>query len=158
VYYGSIDALDAKPYRGEIVYNGEDDIHYPTLTVGQTLRLALKSRMPHKRLSGESRHQYVKRVLDTFLQMFGISHTINTKVGNESVRGVSGGERKRVSIAEVLAARATITAFDNSTRGLDASTALEYVKSIRILSDVSGCTNIVSIYQAGENIYELFDK
>lgn len=90
--------------------------------------------------------------------MFGIEHTANTKVGNEYIRGVSGGERKRISIAESLATSAALSSWDNSTRGLDSSTALDYVKSLRLLTDLMGRTNIVSLYQASDNIYDLFDK
>ena len=51
------------------------------------------------------------------MKMFGIPHTKYTKVGNEFVPGVSGGERKRVSIAETLASKSTVLCWDNSTRG-----------------------------------------
>lgn len=81
-----------------------------------------------------------------------------TLVGDEFVRGVSGGERKRVSIAEMLCTRARVQCWDNSTRGLDASTALDFVKSLRIMTDILGQTTFVTLYQAGEGIYELFDK
>ena len=46
----------------------------------------------------------------------------------------------------------------SSTRGLDASTAVEFVRALRISTDVFGMTNIVSIYQAGESLYQHFDK
>jgi ABC-type multidrug transport system ATPase subunit len=88
----------------------------------------------------------------------GISHTADTKVGNEYVRGVSGGERKRVSIIETLATRGSIFCWDNSTRGLDASSALEWTKAIRALTNELGLASIVTLYQAGNGIYELFDK
>jgi len=71
---------------------------------------------------------------------------------------VSGGERKRVSIAETLATKSTVVAWDNSTRGLDASTALDYANSLRVMTDVSNRTTLVTLYQAGEGIYELMDK
>ncbi len=58
------------------------------------------------------------------MSLFGLRHTLNTKVGNNVVRGVSGGERKRVSIAELMTTGAKIACHDNSTPGLDASTAL----------------------------------
>lgn len=74
------------------------------------------------------------------------------------MRGVSGGERKRVSIAETLATKSSVAAWDNSTRGLDASTALDYAKSLRIMTDISNRTTFVTLYQAGEGIYELMDK
>ena len=90
--------------------------------------------------------------------MLNISHTAQTLVGDAFVRGVSGGERKRVSIAEMMTTRARVQSWDNSTRGLDASTALDLVKSLRIMTDVLGQTTFVSLYQAGEGIYDLFDK
>lgn len=90
--------------------------------------------------------------------MFGMKHVLNTMVGNQFVRGVSGGERKRVSIIEALASRATINAWDNSTRGLDSSTAVDYIRSLRILTTLTQSTNIVTLYQAGEQIYKEFDK
>jgi ABC-type multidrug transport system ATPase subunit/ABC-type multidrug transport system permease subunit len=88
----------------------------------------------------------------------GITHTQNTKVGDEYVRGVSGGERKRVSIIETLATRASVFCWDNSTRGLDASTALEYIRAVRAITDIFGLASIVTLYQAGNGIYNLFDK
>ena len=48
--------------------------------------------------------------------------------------------------------------WDNSTRGLDASTAVDYVRSLRIITDLTGGTSIATLYQAGEGIYALFDK
>src|SRR5204863_7412528 len=53
---------------------------------------------------------------------------------------------------------ATVCSWDNSTRGLDASTALDYAKSLRILTDIYQVTTFVSLYQASENIYQQFDK
>jgi ATP-binding cassette subfamily G (WHITE) protein 2 (SNQ2) len=46
----------------------------------------------------------------------------------------------------------------SSTRGLDASTALEFVRALRIATDIGRVTTVVSIYQAGEQLYNLFDK
>jgi ABC-type multidrug transport system ATPase subunit len=58
------------------------------------------------------------------MAMLGLSHTINTRVGNDFVRGVSGGERKRVSIAEATLSGSPLQCWDNSTRGLDSANAL----------------------------------
>ncbi|KXH67275.1 ABC-2 type transporter [Colletotrichum salicis] len=153
VYYGVIPAEDQlERYRGEVVYCEEDDRHFPSLTVWQTLWFALKTKT-------RKREQWtIPLILDSLLQMFGIDHTKNTLVGDEHIRGVSGGERKRVSLAETLATRASVVCWDNSTRGLDASTALSFAKSLRVYTDVSGRTTLVTLYQAGESIYELMDK
>jgi ATP-binding cassette subfamily G (WHITE) protein 2 (PDR) len=73
-------------------------------------------------------------------------------------RGVSGGERKRVSIAENMLCGTPLQCWDNSTRGLDSSTALEFVKSLRVHADYLSSTPIVAIYQASQAIYDIFDK
>src|SRR5690349_952678 len=52
----------------------------------------------------------------------------------------------------------SICCWDNSTRGLDASTALEFVKSLRITSSVIGMTHVVAMYQASESMFNLADK
>ncbi|CAM9010933.1 unnamed protein product [Wickerhamomyces anomalus] len=147
-----------KKYKSDVIYNGELDIHYPHLTVDETFRFAIACKTPHTRINNASREQYVTAVRDLLATVFGLRHTYNTKVGNEFVRGVSGGERKRVSIAEALATKATVYCWDNATRGLDASTALEYAQAIRTSTNLSKSVAFITIYQAGENIYETFDK
>ncbi|KAK9369305.1 ABC-2 type transporter-domain-containing protein [Lipomyces kononenkoae] len=160
VTYDGIDAKTAaEQYHGEIIFNSEDDNHISTLTVAQTLRFALSLKTPAMRIHGETRTQFVDKLLNLYVKMFGIEHTLNTLVGGDAAaRGVSGGERKRVSIAEVLANRAAIVAFDNSTRGLDSSTAVDYIRSLRIMTDLMHSTTIVTLYQAGESLYREFDK
>ncbi|XXG97717.1 Flocculation suppression protein [Hypoxylon texense] len=161
VTYGGTDAKEmAKNFRGEIIYNPEDDLHYATLTVRNTLSFALRTRTPGKesRMEGESREDYVKEFLRVAAKLLWIEHTMDTKVGDEYVRGVSGGERKRVSIAEALITRASVQGWDNSSKGLDASTALEYVQSLRALTNMAHVSTAVSLYQAGESLYKLVDK
>lgn len=92
------------------------------------------------------------------MAVLGLSHTYNTKVGNDFVRGVSGGERKRVSVAEMLLAGSPFAAWDNSTRGLDSATALKFVKALRVASDMTGGAAAVAIYQASQSVYDCFDK
>lgn len=161
VTYGGTDAKTiGKKFRSEVLYNPEDDLHYATLKVKDTLRFALKTRTPGKnsRKEGESRKDYVKEFLRVISKLFWIEHTLDTKVGNEFVRGVSGGEKKRVSIAEAMITKASVQSWDNSTRGLDASSALEYVQSLRSLTNMANISTSVALYQAGESLYDLFDK
>lgn len=147
-----------KEYRGEVVYNQEVDKHFPHLTVGETLEFAAAARTPHHRVKGASRKQFVSHMTQVIMAVFGLSHTYNTKVGNDFVRGVSGGERKRVSIAEMALAGAPIACWDNCTRGLDAATALEFTKSLRMSSKLAGGCHVVAIYQASQAIFDIFDK
>ncbi|KAH6678280.1 ABC-2 type transporter-domain-containing protein [Halenospora varia] len=153
VSYGGIPAEEQmKNYRGEVNYNEEDDQHFPTLTVEQTLNFSLLNKTK-KHKKGD-----IPIIIGALLKIFGITHTRHTLVGDAFVRGVSGGERKRVSIAETLATKSTVVAWDNSTRGLDASTALDYANSLRVMTDISNRTTLVTLYQAGEGIYELMNK
>ncbi|KAL2760222.1 hypothetical protein ACRALDRAFT_2024250 [Sodiomyces alcalophilus JCM 7366] len=161
VTYGGTSAQDmAKQFRGEIIYNPEDDLHYATLSVKRTLQFALRTRTPgkHSRLEGETRKDYVREFMRVVTKLFWIEHTLDTKVGNEFIRGVSGGERKRVSIAEAMITRASVQGWDNSSKGLDASSALEYVRSIRAMTNMADVSTAVSLYQAGEPLFDLVDK
>ncbi|GMM37894.1 hypothetical protein DASC09_052190 [Saccharomycopsis crataegensis] len=145
-------------FKNYIIYNPELDDHFPTITVKETIDFALKTKTPETRIDGMTRSQYVNNMRDLWCTVFGLRHTYATNVGNDFVRGVSGGERKRVSIVEALSCDASIYAWDNATRGLDASTALEFSQAIRVATNMLKNSAFVAIYQAGENIYELFDK
>ncbi|KAH9218163.1 AtrD, ABC-transporter [Leptodontidium sp. 2 PMI_412] len=147
-----------RDFRGECIYQAEVDVHFPQLTVGQTLGFAAQARAPSNRLPGVSRELYAEHMRDVVMAVFRLTHTMNTKVGNDFIRGVSGGERKRVSIAEAALGGSPIQCWDNSTRGLDSATALEFVKTLRLATELSGATAIVAIYQASQSIYDLFDK
>lgn len=128
------------------------------LSVGDTLTFAARARAPRKVPGGVPKSLFTNHVRDVVMAMFGISHTINTRVGNEYVRGVSGGERKRVTISEATLAGAPLQCWDNSTRGLDSANAVEFCKSLRLQTELFSSTACVSIYQAPQSAYDLFDK
>ena len=120
----------------------------PTLTVAQTLAFALSTKTPGTkgRPPGMSSREYDAQAQEMLLKMLNISHVSDTLIGDEFVRGVSGGERKRVSIAEMMSTRAPVQCWDNPTRGLDASTAFDFVNNLRIMTDVFGQTTFVTLY------------
>lgn len=157
-YNGITQSQMMKEFKGEVIYNQEVDKHFPHLTVGETLEHAAALRTPEKRPANMSRDSIVKHVTQVVMAVYGLSHTYNTKVGNDFVRGVSGGERKRVSIAEMTLARCLLAAWDNSTRGLDSATALKFVETLRLTANLVGSAHAVAIYQASQAIYDLFDK
>ncbi|KAK8853503.1 hypothetical protein IAR55_004210 [Kwoniella newhampshirensis] len=167
VYYGSMESdKELKAFRSDVIFNSEEDLHDANLHVGHTLDFALRMNTPSpaarhpKEEGGEpmSAKEYIAKTKAHWLKAFGLEHTHDTKVGDQYTRGVSGGEKKRVSIAEVLTSRASIQCWDNATRGLDANTALGYAKVMRDLSDIERNATVVSLYQAGNGIYNLFDK
>lgn len=144
-----------KHFRGEAIYQAEVDVHFPQLTVGQTLEFAALARTPQNRPSGVSREQWALHVRDAVMAVFGLSDTINTMIGNDYIRGVSGGQRKRVTIAEAALSRSPLQCWDNSTRGLDAATALQFVKTLRLSTEIAGSTALVAMYQAPQSAYDV---
>ncbi|KAL6230685.1 hypothetical protein BDW75DRAFT_221990 [Aspergillus navahoensis] len=157
-YQGITPKQMSTQFRGEAIYTAEVDAHFPQLVVGDTLYFAALARTPRQIPGGMSRQEYAAHLRDVIMSTFGISHTINTKVGNDFVRGVSGGERKRVTIAEAALSYAPLQCWDNSTRGLDSANAVEFCKTLRTQGDIYGITSCVAIYQAPQAAYELFDK
>ncbi|CZR68838.1 probable ABC1 transport protein [Phialocephala subalpina] len=157
-YNGIPQKVMTSQFKGELVYNQEWDEHFPHLTVGQTLEFAAAARTPRTRLPKVTRADRIKQLVEVVMKVFGLSHACNTIVGNDYIRGVSGGERKRVSIAEMAISGAAISAWDNSTRGLDAATSLGFVRSLAILSALTQSSNAVAIYQASQAIFDQFNK
>lgn len=159
INYQGISANDMhKHFRGEAIYTAEVDVHFPNMTVGDTLAFAARARAPRHTPGDVDPWTYANHMRDVVMAMYGISHTINTRVGNDFVRGVSGGERKRVSIAEATLSQAPLQCWDNSTRGLDSANAIEFCKTLRMQTDLMGCTACVAIYQAPQAAYDVFDK
>jgi ATP-binding cassette subfamily G (WHITE) protein 2 (SNQ2) len=159
-YGGESAETMASRFRSEIMYNPEADLHYATLKVKDTLQFALQSRAPapHSRTDGETREDYVREFFQMATKVFWIEHTMETIVGNEFKRGVSGGEKKRVSIAEALVTKASTQCWDDPTRGLDSSAALEYVRILRSMTNTARMSTAVGLYQASEDMWDHFDK
>ncbi|CUM64242.1 uncharacterized protein PRCAT00001837001 [Priceomyces carsonii] len=157
----SYDGLSAKDvahrFRGDVVYSAETDVHFPQLSVGDTLEFAARLRTPQNR-GDVDRETYAKHMASVYMATYGLSHTRNTNVGNDYIRGVSGGERKRVSIAEASLCGANLQCWDNATRGLDAATALEFIRALKTSAAILEATPLIAIYQCSQDAYDLFDK
>lgn len=73
------------------------------------MKFALRNKIPNERPEAlADRKDYILEKRDDILDSLGIGHTKKTRVGNEFIRGVSGGERKRVSLAEVMAGQVCV--------------------------------------------------
>lgn len=143
-------------FRGEAIYVAETDVHFPSLTVGQTLEFAAKARAPRNyTFHGVTRHMYAQHMKDVIMAVFGLRHTVNTIVGNEFIKGISGGEKKRVSIAEAALSGSPLQCWDNCTRGLDSSNAIEFCKTLRLSTELLGASACVAIYQAPQSAYNV---
>lgn len=113
VHYDSFTSDDIEQhYRGDVQYCPEDDVHFPTLSVEETIRFSTGMRAPENRPANMTRQRYVEEVTDTMASTFGLQHVRKTCVGDAAIRGISGGEKKRVSLSESLSTRPVIGAWD----------------------------------------------
>ena len=135
-------------------------LHWSTADAfrARTRDFAASARVPAKQGRTGGRREYADALKNVLLAIFGLRSTVDTRVGDDYIRGISGGQRKRVSIAENMLTRARVICHDNATRGLDSSTSLEYVQALRVQSDITNITTIVSLYQCGQPLFEIFDK
>ncbi|KAI8960633.1 putative ABC multidrug transporter [Daldinia sp. FL1419] len=140
-------------FKGGCVYVAELDAHFPELTLGETLTFAAGTR------SIESA-QGAKPVAvgQNAAALFNLSTAFDTKIGNAIIRGLSGGEKRRTSLAEAFISGAQFQFWDNSTRGLDSATAIRCAELLRNSAKTLQSTVVMSIYQASESIYQKFDK
>ncbi|MCO4747211.1 MAG: ATP-binding cassette domain-containing protein [Proteobacteria bacterium] len=108
----------------------QDDIVLPELTVEESLLSACRLRLPH-----ESRQAHRGRV-DRVLDVLGLSHIRHQRIGDPEQRGISGGQRKRVNIAqEVLSDDTRILFLDEPTSGLDPRSASDIARLARRIAD-----------------------
>ena len=131
------------------------DVHFPTLTVAETLDLAAEARYSRSDRSLSLNSRDVQENRENTVSALGLSHALNTKVGSDSLPGISGGERKRLSIAEVLVGSTSLQFWDNSTRGLDSVNALQFVKTLKRTSNARDSAAVVSLYQASQDMYNV---
>ncbi|KEF60306.1 ATPase [Exophiala aquamarina CBS 119918] len=102
--YGSLSHEEARPHRGYIVMDEDENTFFPTLTARETIEFTTRLNVAHNALTSPSSSEEARRItIDFLFRMLNIFYAKNTKVGNEYIRGVSGGERKRIGIAEVMA-------------------------------------------------------
>ncbi|GLA65890.1 hypothetical protein AtubIFM56815_009691, partial [Aspergillus tubingensis] len=152
-YHGIPHQQTPENVKRAILYNYGTDKHFSHVTVGQTLEFAASIRAPTERLQGITRTEYAKAITKVVVAVFGLSHTYTTKV-----KDVTEGERKRVSIAEIILSGASLAAWDKSTQGLASTEALKFVQSLRLAADLGSSSHVVAAYEASEAIYDLFDR
>ncbi|KAM7265493.1 hypothetical protein ACFE04_003176 [Oxalis oulophora] len=167
-----IDALanriDKKSLKGQITLNGEvleskllkvisayvmqDDLLFPMLTVEETLMFAAEFRLP-RTLSKSKKKARVQALID----QLGLRNAAKTVIGDEGHRGVSGGERRRVSIGTDIIHDPILLFLDEPTSGLDSTSAFMVVKVLKRIAQ-SGSIVIMSIHQPSYRILGLLDK
>ena len=86
-------------------------VYFPTLIVKQMLKFAATTHAPHKCLENSTHEDYVNDMTNVIGTIFGLNYVLNMLAGDASMRGISGGQKKRVSIGEMMAARTLVGAW-----------------------------------------------
>eukprot|EP00941_MAST-03F_sp_MAST-3F-sp1_P000482 g482.t1 len=153
-------ALDGKPkalnskrdWAQKIAYIPKEDCNAPMLSVRETFHFSADLK-----LGGNATAAVKKQVVDAALQLLGLDHVADTIVGNQMIRGVSGGEKRRVSIGvEVLSGPRIIIA-DSPTNGLDSFAALQVIMSAKAMAEAGVSAFVMTIRQPSEKLLQLFD-
>ncbi|KZV29351.1 hypothetical protein F511_18502 [Dorcoceras hygrometricum] len=152
---------------GKITYNGQafsstmkrktgfvtqDDVLYPHLTVLETLTYAALLKLPKNLTEKEKMEQ-----AELIIMELGLTRCRNTIIGGILSRGISGGERKRVSIGQEMVVNPSLLLVDEPTSGLDSTTAQRIVATLRLLAR-GGRTVVTTIHQPSSRLYRMFDK
>ncbi|KAL0330263.1 UNVERIFIED_CONTAM: Pleiotropic drug resistance protein 1, partial [Sesamum radiatum] len=96
-------------------------------------------------------------VTDYIIKILGLEVCADTLVGDEMVRGISGGQRKRLTTGEMLVGPARALFMDEISTGLDSSTTFQIVNSIRQSIHILQGTAVISLLQPAPETYNLFD-
>ncbi|KAF8403409.1 hypothetical protein HHK36_011512 [Tetracentron sinense] len=152
---GSITYND-QPYskflKRRIGFVTQDDVLFPHLTVRETLTYTALLRLP-KTLTKQQKEEQAMAVICEL----GLERCQDTMIGGSFVRGVSGGERKRVCIGNEIIINPSILFLDEPTSGLDSTTALRIVQMLHDIAE-AGKTVITTIHQPSSRLFHKFDK
>ncbi|KAI8608211.1 P-loop containing nucleoside triphosphate hydrolase protein [Chytriomyces sp. MP71] len=155
--------------KGEILMNGEprniatwrnicsyveqDDLMFTNLSVEETLTYAAKLRLPSSFSDAEKAQK-----VDEIIMQLNLNNCRKTWIGDSINRGISGGERKRVSIGMELVTNPTILFLDEPTSGLDSANALGILETIKKIAVERSMIVLMTIHQPRTEILDLFDK
>jgi ATP-binding cassette subfamily G (WHITE) protein 2 len=133
-------------------YVMQSDALFPLLTVRETLRYAAYFRISNKSSSEKD------RIVDDTINLLRLESAANTIVGNEMHRGISGGQKRRVSIGVDIIHQPKIIFLDEPTSGLDSSTAYSIVESLKKIAQEKHSTVVMTIHQPSAKLFALLDK
>jgi ABC-type multidrug transport system ATPase subunit len=133
---------DKSTWKLECAYVEQDDILFTNLTVFETLMYSARLRLTDKM----TRKDKTDRV-NAVIAALGLEGCRDTKIGDEQNRGISGGERKRVSIGIELVVDPRILFLDEPTSGLDAFNAFNAMETLKNLAKTENKIILLTIHQ-----------
>nr|POF03947.1 putative abc transporter atp-binding protein/permease [Quercus suber] len=149
-HYSHADSLDTA--RPAAYVNQTDETLQATMTVRETICFAARLRLPATMLTPVKLAR-----AEEVIQQLGLRSCANTLIGDDLVKGISGGERRRVSIAIKILTRPKVLFLDEPTSGLDAFTASTILQVLRNLA-AHGCTVVLTIHQPRSDHFQHFDN
>jgi len=142
-----------KSFRAFSAFVQQDDVMLGNLTVREVMRYAALLRLDEK-IPLKEKMQKIDEILDEL----GLTKCADTVIGVPGVKkGISGGERKRLSIALELLTEPSVLFLDEPTTGLDAKTALNVMETIVKIAK-AGRAVVLTIHQPRSDIFRLFDR
>ncbi|KAI9179963.1 hypothetical protein H9P43_005295 [Blastocladiella emersonii ATCC 22665] len=151
VYLNDVEDEMAR-YAKLIGFVPQEDIMLRDLTVRDILRHSAHMRLPAA-LPTPEKDRRVKELM-AYLGLLGVADSI---IGDERVRGISGGQRKRVNIGMELVAEPSILLLDEPTSGLDSSTSLELCSLLKRIAVEKGLVVAAVVHSPSQQCFELFD-
>ncbi|XP_022993811.1 ABC transporter G family member 6-like [Cucurbita maxima] len=146
------EVLESRLLKVISAYVMQDDLLFPMLTVEETLMFSAEFRLP-RTLSKSKKKLRVQALID----QLGLRNAAKTIIGDEGHRGVSGGERRRVSIGIDIIHDPIILFLDEPTSGLDSTSAFMVVKVLQRIAQ-SGSIVVMSVHQPSYRILGLLDR
>ncbi|XP_002974167.2 ABC transporter G family member 11 [Selaginella moellendorffii] len=137
---------------GVAAYVTQDDTLIGTLTVRETIAFSANLRLPDRMPASKKR-----AIVESTIVEMGLQESADTAIGNWHLRGLSGGEKRRVSIALEILTRPRLLFLDEPTSGLDSASAFFVTQTLKNLAR-DGRTVIASIHQPSSEVFELFDN
>ncbi|KAF1789818.1 P-loop containing nucleoside triphosphate hydrolase [Phytophthora cactorum] len=135
----------------------QTDNHIATLTVRETFKFADMCVNGRPEDQPEEMRDIAALRTELFLQILGMEECADTVVGDALLRGVSGGERKRVTIGEVLVGGQSLFLCDEISTGLDSAATFDIIKSLRTWCKTLGGSAVIALLQPTPEVVEMFD-
>ncbi|XP_071720963.1 ABC transporter G family member 5 [Rutidosis leptorrhynchoides] len=143
--------MDKGRFKKNSGYVTQKDTLFPLLTVEETLVFTAKLRLNVAKPEMSSR-------VKSLIRELGLTHVANARVGDDRVRGISGGERRRVSIGVAVIHDPEVVILDEPTSGLDSNCAFQIIDMVKTMAQTRGKTVVLSIHQPGFRIIKLFNS